>query len=134
MFEMDKKTIFRIFLGVAACIILRWLLSERESVKHVLGAILDILSPFITGGCIAFIANVPMRFFESKLVKIEQAGLKRAIALVITFVAVVIVWGGVFILLIPQLVDTVEQFIPAVYDFMMELGIYIKENRKVVRL
>lgn len=126
MFEMDKKTIFRIFLGVAACIILRWLLSERESVKHVLGAILDILSPFITGGCIAFIANVPMRFFESKLVKIEQAGLKRAIALVITFVAVAIVLGGVFILLIPQLVDTVEQFIPAVYDFMMELGIYIE--------
>lgn len=126
MFEMDKKTIFRIFLGVAACIILRWLLSERESVKHVLGAILDILSPFITGGCIAFIANVPMRFFEGKLVKIEQPGLKRAIALVITFVAVTIVLGGVFLLLIPQLVETVEQFIPAVYDFMMELGVYIE--------
>lgn len=126
MFEMDKKTIFRIFLGVAACIILRWLLSERESVKHVLGTILDIISPFITGGCIAFIANVPMRFFEGKLVKIEQPGLKRAIALVITFVAVTIVLGGVFLLLIPQLVETVEQFIPAVYDFMMELGVYIE--------
>lgn len=126
MFEMNKKTIFRIFLGVAACIILRWLLSERESVTHVLGAFLDILSPFITGGCIAFIANVPMRFFEGKLGRIQQPGLKRAVALVLTFVSVAIVLGGVFILLIPQLVETVEAFIPAVYDFLIDLGVYIE--------
>ena len=127
MFEINKKTIFRIFLGVAACIILRWLLSERESVRLFLNTFLDILSPFILGGCIAFIANVPMRFFEGKLVKIQQAGLKRAVALVITFVAVAIVLGGVFLLLIPQLIETVEIFIPAVYDFFLELGVSIEK-------
>lgn len=126
MFEIDKKTIFRIFLGVAACIVLRWLLSERESVAQVLNSVLNILSPFITGGCIAFIANVPMRFFENKLVKIEQAGLRRAIALVLTFIAVALVLGGVFLLLIPQLVETVEIFIPAVYDFMLDIGVYVE--------
>ena len=127
MFEISKKTIFRIFLGVAACIILRWLLSERESVKHFLDTFLDILSPFIIGGCFAFVANVPMRFFENKLVKIEQAGLKRAIALILTFIAIAIVLGGVFLLLIPQLVETVEIFIPAVYDFMMDLEGYLND-------
>lgn len=126
MFDLDKKTIFRIFLGVAVCIILRWLLSERESVKHVLGVFLDILSPFVTGGCIAFIANVPMRFFEGKLGKIQQPGLKRAVALVLTFVAVAVVLGGVFLLLIPQLIKTVELFLPAIYDFLLELGVYIE--------
>lgn len=125
MFEISKKTIFRIFLGVAACIILRWLLSERESVKVVLGSFLDILSPFITGGCIAFIANVPMRFFENKLGKIQNAGMKRAVALVLTFIAVLLVLGGVFLLLIPQLVETVEIFIPAVYDFLLDLEVQI---------
>ena len=124
---MNKKTIFRIFLGVAACIILYWLLNERESVKHVLDAALDILSPFITGGCIAFILNVPMRFFENKLTRIEGIGLRRTVALLLTFIAVAIVLGGVFLLLIPQLITTVEMFIPAVYDFTQEIGVYLND-------
>lgn len=127
MFEVSKKTIFRIFLGTAACIVLYWLLNERESVKHVLGAVLNILSPFITGGCIAFVANVPMRFFENKLTKIVNAGLRRTVALILTFVAVTIVLGGVVLLLIPQVIETVELLVPAVYDFLTNLGVYIDE-------
>ena len=127
MLEVNKKTLWRIFLGTAGCIILYWLLNERENVKVVFNAALNILSPFITGGCIAFILNVPMRFFENKLMKISGSGLRRTIALLLTFVAVSIVLGGVFLLLIPQLVETVEMFIPAVYDFLLELGVYIDE-------
>ena len=125
MFEVNKRTIFRIFLGAAGCIVLYWLLNERDSVKHVLGAFLDILSPFITGGCIAFIANVPMRFFENKLIKIGNPGLRRTIALVLTFIAVALVVGGVVLLLIPQIVETVELFVPAVYDFLLKLEVYV---------
>ena len=125
MFEVNKKTIFRFFLGAAGCIVLYWLLNERDSVKHVLGAFLDILSPFITGGCIAFIANVPMRFFENKLIKIANPGLRRTIALVLTFIAVALVVGGVVLLLIPQIVETVELFVPAVYDFLLKLEVYV---------
>ena len=125
MFEVNKKTIFRVFLGAAGCIVLYWLLNERDSVKHVLGAFLDILSPFITGGCIAFIANVPMRFFENKLIKIGNPGLRRTIALVLTFIAVALVVGGVVLLLIPQIVETVELFVPAVYDFLLKLEVYV---------
>ena len=95
--------------------------------KHVLDAALDILSPFITGGCIAFILNVPMRFFENKLTRIEGIGLRRTVALLLTFIAVAIVLGGVFLLLIPQLITTVEMFIPAVYDFTQEIGVYLND-------
>ena len=121
MFDVNKKTIFRIFLGAAGCILLYWLLNEHEKVKFVWKGFLDILSPFIIGGGFAFIANVPMRFFENKLKKIETPGLRRAVALVLTFISVAIVLGGVFLLLIPQLVKTVEMFIPAVYDFLLEV-------------
>ena len=127
MLDVNKKTIFRIFLGVAACIVLYWLLNERESVKIVLDTGLNIISPFITGGCIAFILNVPMRFFESKLGVINGPGLRRTVALLLTFIAVALVLGGVFLLLIPQLVETVEMFIPAVYDFLLDLGVYIED-------
>ena len=127
LLEVNKKTLFRIFIGAAGCIVLYWLLNETENVKRVLGAVLDILSPFITGGCIAFILNVPMRFFENKLTKIEAAGMRRAVALLLTFISVALVLGGVFLLLIPQLVDTIEAFMPAVYEFLQETAVYIDE-------
>ena len=122
MLEVNKKTLFRLFLGAAGCIILYWLLNERENVKIVFNTILDILSPFITGGCIAFILNVPMRFFENKLVKISGEGLRRTVALLLTFVSVLLVLGGVFLLLIPQIIETTQLFLPAVYDFIQEVG------------
>lgn len=127
LLDVNKKTLWRIFLGTAGCIILYWLLNERENVKLVFSAALDILSPFITGGCIAFILNVPMRFFENKLVKINSHSLRRVVALLVTFVAVALVLGIVFLLLIPQLTETIESLIPAVYDFMQEAGIYFEK-------
>ena len=127
MLDVNKKTIFRIFLGVAACIVLYWLLNERESVRSVIGSGLNIISPFITGGCIAFILNVPMRFFENKQEMISGPGLRRTVALLLTFISVALVLGGVFLLLIPQLIETVELLIPAVYDFLLDLGVYIED-------
>ena len=138
MFEVNKKTLFRIFLGAAGCIILYWLLNERENVKVVFNTVLDILSPFITGGCIAFVLNVPMRFFENKLLKISGEGLRRAIALFLTFVAVILVLGGVFLLLIPQIVETTKLFLPAVYDFVLEISgkvnDFLVENPEVMNV
>lgn len=119
--EVNKKTIARVFLGVAACIILYWLLHETESVKDILSKIFSMLSPFITGACIAFIINVPMRFFESKLGAIPKPGLRRVVSLVITLVVVAIVLAVVFMLLIPQLIETVELMIPAVVNFFQNL-------------
>lgn len=127
LLEVNKKTLWRIFLGTAGCIVLYWLLNETESVKRVMGVILGVLSPFITGACIAFIANVPMRFFEGKLGMIQNAMLKRVVAMVLTFIAISLVLAVVFILLIPQLIETVELMIPTVYDFFIELETYIEK-------
>ena len=138
LLDVNKKTLWRIFLGVAGCIVLYWLLHERDNVKVVFSTALDILSPFIIGGCFAFILNVPMRFFENKLKKIANEGLRRAVALILTFVAVILVLCGVFWLLIPQLIETVEMFIPAVYEFMLDIGAYanefMQENPDVVEI
>ena len=136
MLEINKKTLVRIFLGVACCILLYWLLNEHEKVNIVWSKFLNILSPFFLGGSIAFIVNVPMRFFENKLTKIQSPGLRRAIALTLTFIAILIVLGGVFLLLIPQLIETVEMFIPAVYAFLTraetQINNFLIENPDVM--
>ena len=127
LLEVNKKTILRIFLAAAGCIVLYWLLNETDNVKRVLGKAMNILSPFITGGCIAFVLNVPMRFFETKLTKISSVGFRRVIALILTFIAVALVLGGVFLLLIPQLTETIKAFVPAVINFMQDAGVKVNQ-------
>ena len=116
--EINKKAIRRIFLGVAGCILLYWILHETERVTAAYNVVADVLSPFAIGAVLAFIMNVPMRSFERMLSGIKYKTLRRVVALLLTIVAVLLVLTLVFSLLIPQVVDTVETFaarLPAFY-------------------
>ena len=65
--ELNKKTIKTVFLGVAGCIVLYWLLHETQRMTALLKGGISILAPFIAGAVVAFILNVPMRAMEKGL-------------------------------------------------------------------
>ena len=120
--NIDKKTLRLFFGGVCGCIVLYWLLHETERVKTFFGSINDVIVPFVFGGVLAFILNVPMRAIESTILKrIANSGLKRTLAVVLTFIALLLVVALVFWLLIPQIVETVNSLIPSLYDFLMDI-------------
>ena len=108
--ELNKKAIRRIFIGVAGCILLYWILHETDRVTSAYNTIAGVLSPFVIGAGLAFILNVPMRSFERFLRKIKFAKLRRVVALLLTIVSVLLVLTLVFSLLIPQVVDTAGTF------------------------
>ena len=117
--ELNKKAIRTLFLGVAGCILLYWILHETERVMSVYNTIKGVLSPFVIGAVLAFILNVPMRSFERMLAGIKQPTLRRVVALLLTLLAVLFVLTVVFSLLIPQVADTAETFaarLPAFYE------------------
>jgi len=95
---------------VAACIVLYWILHETERVQSVISVISGIFAPFAIGAGLAFIINVPMRSIENRFVRIKNDGLRRALAILLTFLIVALVLALVFYLLIPQIVDTAETF------------------------
>ena len=115
--EINKKTLRHIFLGAAGCIVLYWLLHETERVKGILTTAIGILSPFLVGAAIAFVLNVPMRAIENGLKKMNNAGWRRALALILTTICVVLVLYGVIYFLIPQITDTVESIIGTLPGF-----------------
>ena len=63
--KIERKTVWRIFLLAIGCIAFYWLLHETDRVKVVWGKITDIFAPFVLGGVLAFILNVPMRAIEN---------------------------------------------------------------------
>lgn len=105
MFEFNKKTLKKLFLIVAAGIVLYWLLHEEERVKAVFDVIGSIFNPFILGAALAFVLNVPMRAFEKWMKGIKHEKFRRVLAIVLTIIAFLIVFGAVGVLLIFALID-----------------------------
>ena len=130
--ELNKKTLRSIFLGVAGCILLYWVLHETEQVMAFLRTGYAIISPFIVGAALAFVLNVPMRSIERRLTKIKKNGARRALALVLTLVCILLVLWGVIYLLIPQVTETVESLVGSLPGFFTRLQqsvmIYLDEN------
>ena len=124
--EISKKTLKSIFLGVVGCIVLYWLLIETERVKTIIQVIKNVVSPFFVGASFAFVINVPMRSIEGALRKIKKDSLRRAVAILLTFILVLLVLTLVFWLLVPQLIDTVQTLVPKLYTFFSDLESSVK--------
>lgn len=134
--ELNKKTIRNIFFGVIGCIVLYWILHETERVTTVFKIAYGVISPFVVGAALAFILNVPMRSIERRLSKISNTGLRRAIALVLTFIFILLVLYGVIYLLIPQVTETVETLVgklPGFFNRLQEtVTIYLSDHPELL--
>ena len=115
--EVNKKKLTLIFLGVCFCIFLSWVLLKTEQAVGVYEGIIKVLSPFIVGSALAFVLNVPMRAIEKWLVGIKKDSARRALAILLTLIAIILVLTGVVWLLIPQIIETVESLIDKLPDF-----------------
>ena len=115
--ELNKKTLRRIFLGIVGCILLFWVLNAPERITKLIATITKILSPFVVGAVLAFVLNVPMRGIEKLLSGIKKPGLRRALAMVLTVLAVLLVLTGAIYLLAPQIRETIKSLVEKLPEF-----------------
>ena len=66
-----------------------------------------IITPFLLGGVMAFVLNVPMRAIERILPVKKESQFRRPLSLVLTFVFVIGILPVVTFVVMPQLFDTV---------------------------
>ncbi|MDO5381746.1 MAG: AI-2E family transporter [Eubacteriales bacterium] len=92
-----------------------------NNINGILGTIsyfAGLIMPFIVGGVIAFILNVPMKAIEKKLNKFVDKKCKkkhpkvvRITAYMLTLIAILAVIAGVILVVVPELVSTISQLI-----------------------
>ncbi len=116
-----KRILFLIFL-----IILMFAAIQNIGVLFgLLATIMDILFPFILGGALAFIFNVPMRRIEAELFKRKPAFKgKRAISYLISLILVIGIIVIALFVIVPELIETVKQLgaqIPVAVNSFQEL-------------
>ena len=104
--NIKKKTLFKLFIVVAACILLYWFLHETDRVRSLWQLLKNMFGPFVVGGGIAFVLNVPVRWMERMLKFIKKPVLRRIVAVVLTVLLVALILFLVIQLLVPQLART----------------------------
>lgn len=117
--HFDKRAMRSLFLLIAGCIVFGWLVLDTARAKTVFDTIWNLISPFVAGAGIAFIFNVPMRIIEHQLDGIHRLGIRRAFAIIMTILALILVIMFVIELLVPQIQLTwasLSEKIPAFID------------------
>ena len=122
--EINKKTLRRILLIILFAVVLIWAGFVPAQSGAVLSKVGGILSPFVIGGALAFIINVPMRAIESRLFqkRTRLQKLRRPIALVLALLFVLLVVAFVIMAVVPELVRTIYLIAESVPAYLTELS------------
>lgn len=129
-FIRDEKT-KNYFLLITYAIVLAYVFLNLDTVWNVVVTIIDLIKPFIIGICIAFVINIPMKFFEEKVVgKLtkEKSKLKRPLSLIITIVVLVGLIIGLMTFVIPQLAESCSTLVKNVPEYMDSLEKFMDKN------
>lgn len=128
----NMKKIREIILFIAALLILIW---KYELVFAVVGFLFQLVFPFILGGAIAFILNVPLSFLEKHIFprkRLEKhkrlQKMARPLSIVLVFILALAVLGLVTFVVIPELgsslahlATNIKDSIPKIQDWVEEL-------------
>ena len=130
--ELDKKNMKKIIMLIIVGIGFFWLLNNLFIIGDFIGNIFNLLFPFIFGGILAFILNIPMTKIEN-FIKSKQKNKKsklpvRTISIILSLAILALVIIIILFLLIPELIQNIElliknipQFIANVQDWVLDL-------------
>lgn len=140
-FDKEKlKQIRRMIVFIALIVLI---LIYSEEVFGAIGVFIGFMKPFIYGGVIAFILNIPLRFIENKIFK-KWTGksadkLKRPLGIILSILFIVLILNIVVMTVAPQLGKTLVElgnripvFAEEVVDKMEAISVEYPQLEKYV--
>lgn len=141
--ELSRETVKRIKGLIVFAALVVACLWKYDVVVSVLAFIFHVIFPFVLGGAIAFILNVPMNFIQRHLFapeRVERHKIQKKIARPVSMLIVIFEVFGIVALvmfvLIPQLGDTfsnlgssIQAFIPKVQEWAEKL---FHDNKEIM--
>lgn len=139
--KLSMKKIRELIIFTVLLVVALW---KFEVVIDVLKTIGGIIFPFVLGGAIAFVINVPMSFLEKKIFgkakEENKAGKKlaRPVSLLLTIILAVGVVVLVMFGVIPQLTRTIASLMISIANFIPQMQDWIREfshnNQDIMKL
>lgn len=134
--NMDKKDLKKIFLLIFLSIITYWTINNLSILGNCINKISEIIFPFILGGALAFIINIPMSFFERKLVEIKfkkkilikNKKTLRTISLILAIIVIIGIFFIIINLIVPELINVIEILINNIPYYAEEISKFLENN------
>ena len=106
-----------------------WIVNNLEIISSFLNKLFNVFFPFILGGVIAYILNIPMTKIEKSLRKIIKKDNKevliRTLAIILSLLLFVVVIICIAFLLIPELIDNIEMLIKNIPGVIEKIEIWL---------
>lgn len=145
--DLNKETLKKIRGLILFTIFVLVALWNFELVFDGIKFLWSVILPFVIGGVIAFIANIPMTFLEEKIFSKARKGkgkkrdlaekLARPLSLVLTWLAIIGIIAVVVLVVVPELGRTIlglgktlQDFVPEVQKWAIEL---FRDNEEIVK-
>lgn len=134
---MEKKNVEmkRWLILIIVILIGYWIANNLSVLVDFFKLIGNILSPFILGGCLAFILNIPMSFFEKKLSKIKtRKGKKiknrkvlRIMSILFAILVILFILIFIITLIVPELINIGKMLIDNIPFYAEEISRLIEQ-------
>lgn len=151
--ELNKQTIKKIIGLISFAILLSWGLKNTEFIKSLIALALGLLQPFLIGGVIAFVVNVPMRALENTcFIKPYQKRLaaqaaakpagkgsavpakppiwyraKRPLSLILSLLLVIGIIGVGTLIVVPETISSFSSIVNNLRNFPLMLNQWLEE-------
>lgn len=127
---MNKDTIKAIRGLMIFAAILVLVVANIDKTVGILAMIIGILTPFLVGSALAFIINMPMKFVERKVFAKAKlnAKLKRVFSFLIALILVISIVWAVYMLILPQLGETIKELAIKIPVFIKDIIAYLQET------
>lgn len=119
-----KKWVKIIFIALFGYLIV----DNVEVVGNIIGKVISIVSPFVIGAAIAFILNLPMGFFETKLSNFKTKkgkklgkGFIRTVSLILAILVIALILTLIINLILPEIINIVTLLIEKLPYYGAEL-------------
>lgn len=125
--KLDRPTIKKILLIITFTIVLLVSVLRLDVVLSTIQYVIRLIMPFIIGGCMAFIINLPMSFIETKLLRHwgKNKLLKkchRPVSMIVSLAFLISIIGVVSLLIIPEFIDKLSLFLNSISTVVDKVG------------
>lgn len=126
--DLNKKNMKNLMILIVFAVLVLVGVQRIENLADGFVFLMRIVFPFILGGAMAFILNIPMHFLEGRLfAKAKKKKLVRPVSLVLSILFVVAILQIVLVVVIPEIAATfasisknIEAFLPKLEQWLTE--------------
>lgn len=117
-----KKWMFLILFAIVSF----YIINNINIVWNVILFLLSVMSPFILGGILAFILNIPMTKIEKQLnKKIKNKRITRTISIILSLLIFLLIIGFISFLIIPEVIESIEKLVSNIPGLVNDTESYI---------